>query len=180
MGAQFQYGGLLGGDGVLTAGEMSAAKTWIFNNPTFASFSFSVDVYGVAPQTLSKRAALLQTLQFRVDGKTGRIVSSGAEGETAVVALPETFALYQNYPNPFNPETTIRYALPEDAEVSLVIYNLLGERVRMLVSGRQNAGYGAVRWDGKDEQGADVAIGVYVCTLHAGEFVQIRKMALIR
>jgi sugar lactone lactonase YvrE len=90
--------------------------------------------------------------------------------------VPEAFGLEQSYPNPFNPSTTIRYALPEASNVSLVVYNLLGQQVRTLVSGAQGPGYHTVVWDGRDAAGRMAATGVYIYRLQAGGFVQVRKM----
>jgi flagellar hook assembly protein FlgD len=96
------------------------------------------------------------------------------------VAAPHQFALAQNYPNPFNPETEIRYQLPENCQVSLVIYNLLGQQIRMLVENQQPAGFHAVRWDGKDEHGHNLASGIYTYRLEAGSYVASKKLALVR
>jgi flagellar hook assembly protein FlgD len=96
------------------------------------------------------------------------------------VAAPHQFALSQNYPNPFNPETEIRYQLPENCQVSLVIYNLLGQQIRTLVENQQPAGFHAVRWDGKDDQGQAVASGVYLYLMKAKQFQQVQKMLLLR
>lgn len=93
---------------------------------------------------------------------------------------PESFSLFQNYPNPFNPETQINYALPQDCQVRITVYNLLGQRVRTLVDEPQSAGYRTVHWDGKDEQGVDVASGVYFYKIKAGDFVDSKKMLLLK
>lgn len=93
---------------------------------------------------------------------------------------PEEFALLHNYPNPFNPQNQISYALPQDCDVKLTIYNLLGQSVRILVDEHQMAGYKKIFWDGKDEQGRDVASGVYFYKIHAGDFVQTKKMLLLK
>lgn len=67
-----------------------------------------------------------------------------------------------NYPNPFNPETKIRFELPEPAQVSLIIYNLLGEEVRTLVNTDLEANFHTIRWDGKNDSGEEVPSGVYI------------------
>ena len=94
--------------------------------------------------------------------------------------LPKEFALNQNYPNPFNPTTTITYALKENAQVTLKIYNTLGQEVRTLINARQEAGYKQVVWDGLNTAGARVASGIYIYRIEAGNFVQARKMVLMK
>jgi hypothetical protein len=93
---------------------------------------------------------------------------------------PDAFELFQNYPNPFNPETEISYVLPTACFVELFIYNLLGQKVRMLVDESQSAGLKNVKWDGKDENGVNVASGIYFYKINAGEFTQSKKMVIIR
>ncbi len=97
-----------------------------------------------------------------------------------VVELPKTFALYQNYPNPFNPTTTFRYDLPKSSHVKLVIYNMLGQKVRIVINAVQEAGIRSVQWDGKSDAGVQVASGVFFYRLEAGDFVKVRKMLLMR
>jgi 5'-nucleotidase/UDP-sugar diphosphatase len=94
--------------------------------------------------------------------------------------IPQTFELHQNYPNPFNPETQISYSLPEGAKVKLTIYNVLGQRVLVLVDEYQSAGMQTVIWDGRNENGEKVSSGVYFYKLQAGEVVQTKKMSLMK
>ena len=75
---------------------------------------------------------------------------------------PGAFDLAQNYPNPFNAGTLIRYHLPSDAEISLIVYDLAGQHVRTLDSGFKSAGQHAANWDGRDDNGRHVASGVYM------------------
>jgi PKD repeat protein len=91
-------------------------------------------------------------------------------------SLPTDISLEQNYPNPFNPMTRIDYALPEGTEVHLTVHNILGQTVKTLVDGYQEAGYKNVIWYGDDETGAQVSSGVYFYRLDAGGRSQIRKM----
>ena len=95
-------------------------------------------------------------------------------------AVPEAFGLDACYPNPFNPSTTIRYALPEEAAVNLAVFNILGQQVRMLVSAAQGPGYHSVTWDGKDAYGRPVSSGIYFYRLMSNEFVQTRKMIMLK
>ena len=94
--------------------------------------------------------------------------------------IPITFALHQNYPNPFNPITSLRYDLPEQAQVTLTIYDLMGREVTQLVNTTQEAGYRSVQWNATDMHGKPVSAGVYLYQIRAGEFVQTKKMVLLK
>ncbi|RMD97291.1 MAG: T9SS C-terminal target domain-containing protein, partial [Calditrichaeota bacterium] len=93
--------------------------------------------------------------------------------------LPTQFQLLQNHPNPFNPETHLVYHLPRPARVSLIIVNVLGQRIRQLVVGKKPAGRYEVLWDGRDDRGRRVAAGIYMAQFRAGDFVQTRKMVVL-
>jgi ribulose bisphosphate carboxylase small subunit len=96
------------------------------------------------------------------------------------ISVPAEFSLGQNYPNPFNPTCVIAYSLPMDCQVKLVIYNILGQRVKVLVDEHQDAGYKSVTWDGKDNQDQGLATGIYFYRIEAGNFVQTKKMLLMK
>lgn len=93
---------------------------------------------------------------------------------------PTNFSLSQNYPNPFNPETTIEYQLPRAGQVKVVIYNVAGKLVRTLIDAQHAAGKFQTHWDGKDELGNQVASGVYLYQLQAGNFQAAQRMILMR
>ncbi|SVC99266.1 uncharacterized protein METZ01_LOCUS352120, partial [marine metagenome] len=95
-------------------------------------------------------------------------------------ALPETFTLYQNYPNPFNPITSLRYDLPERVQVTLTIYDMLGKQITQLVNSIQESGIKIVQWDATDNMGRPVSAGVYLYQIQAVEFVQTKKMVLLK
>jgi hypothetical protein len=94
--------------------------------------------------------------------------------------LPSNFSLSQNYPNPFNPETNISYTLPEAANVRLVIFNILGQKVKTLVNEKQAAGYQTVKWDGTDDIGNHVGSGIYFYKITAGNYSDSKKMTLLK
>ncbi len=96
------------------------------------------------------------------------------------VQKPKTYKLNQNYPNPFNPETKISYELPERAKVKLTVYNLLGQKVRTLVDGYASSGTHVVQWKGLDDNGSQVASGVYFYKLESKEFSSVKKMILMK
>ncbi len=93
---------------------------------------------------------------------------------------PTDFALAQNYPNPFNSETVIRFSLPEEAMVTLAVYNLAGQHLNTLVSAKRKAGVHAVHWDGRDAAGNDLASGAYIYQLEAGALSRSRKLLMLR
>jgi hypothetical protein len=99
-------------------------------------------------------------------------------GSWAAGAAP--YALYQNYPNPFNPATTIAYDISRDCHVTLEVFDVLGRRVRTLVSGPQSPGHKTVEWDGRDGAGQPVASGVYVYRIVAGDYTRQRKMLFLK
>ncbi len=109
-----------------------------------------------------------------------RIAGTLGVREIANGDLPKTFELSHNYPNPFNPSTKIQYAVPRQSMVSLVIYNILGQRVRTLVSGEHNAGRFEVTWDGRDDHGLSVGSGVYFYRLESGSLALVQKMLLLK
>lgn len=112
-------------------------------------------------------------------GKSGAIVVS-----TPHLPLPKQYSLKQNYPNPLNPSTMIVYEIPEKetkgVDVMISIYNLRGQRVRVFDEGSRMPGRHNVIWDGRDEKNIPLASGVYIYRIAAGDFVQARKMIIIR
>lgn len=112
----------------------------------------------------------------------------GILGIQEVNNLPSEFALDQNYPNPFNPETTIRFQIRSTQNVSLVIYDILGRKVRNIIDQKMTPDLYTVKWDGKNEEGKSVTSGVYFYRLKLGNFkssagkvfVKTRKMLLIK
>jgi hypothetical protein len=90
-------------------------------------------------------------------------------------ALPTEYSLEQNYPNPFNPSTTIKFSLPEAANVKLTIYNTLGEKISELIDNNLEAGRYSYRWDANS-----IASGIYIYKITAGKFVSVKKMILLK
>ncbi len=96
------------------------------------------------------------------------------------VTLPETFILYQNHPNPFNPSTTISYTVGKRERVMIRIFSETGREIRTLVNRVEAPGEKRVEWMGRDANGNEVASGVYICRMSAGNYIGIKKMVLIR
>jgi len=98
--------------------------------------------------------------------------------------LPEKFQLYQNYPNPFNPATRINYVIAAQGiapvQVELTVFNILGQKVRTLVNGRQKASSHCFVWDGRNDNGLALGSGIYLYRLTVPGFSKTKKMLLIR
>ncbi len=119
------------------------------------------------------------TTEFRPAFLPGHIyVISTAVNEKG--PMPNGFSLRQNYPNPFNPSTRIDFALPSRLRVSLVIFDILGNRVRALADEVMEAGNHVVIWDGKNEDGKGVSSGIYFYRLSTKEFSDVKRMMLVR
>ncbi|MEL6821814.1 MAG: T9SS type A sorting domain-containing protein, partial [Calditrichota bacterium] len=103
-------------------------------------------------------------------------VGIGDEGLSEVTR----FELVGNYPNPFNPSTSIQYTLPQRSDVVITIYNTLGQQIRTLLRENRNAGFHEVKWNGLDDVGQQVVSGIYFYRLQAADFVQTRKMMLLK
>lgn len=114
------------------------------------------------------------------EGIDGIFTVTSAADVDPTSPLPRQYALYQNYPNPFNPLTQIRYDLPEQTHVSIVIYDLLGEEVRTFVSHEQQPGKYTIVWDGTNAAGFPTASGVYIYRLQTRDFVATRKIIYLK
>ena len=111
------------------------------------------------------------------DSDTMHIVVTG---QTAVndfnnAGIPDQFILNQNFPNPFNPETTISFGLPEAAEVTITIYDMMGKRIEELWKGRKEQGFHSLTWNA-----LDCPSGVYFIRMQADKFTQMKKCVLMK
>jgi tetratricopeptide (TPR) repeat protein len=98
-----------------------------------------------------------------------------------IVDVPEIIEFgVNNYPNPFNPETVISFALPADSQVSLIIYNIKGQKVRSLINENYKRGHHKVVWNGRDENGSSVASGIYFYRIQTSENSAVKKMLLLK
>jgi len=106
--------------------------------------------------------------------------STDVEDITPDGLLPDSYALAQNYPNPFNPSTQIELSLPTASHVQLEVFNVLGRTVRRLIDQKLPAGVHRIEFDGRSDRGNRVASGVYFYRIKAEDFVQSRKMILLK
>lgn len=101
-------------------------------------------------------------------------------GEEPAENVPTTYELYQNYPNPFNPYTSITFYLPQSGHVTLSVYNIMGQKVAVLLDGYMDKGYGETIWEGLDQSGRPVASGMYFYRLESNELTFTKRMMLLR
>ena len=94
--------------------------------------------------------------------------------------VPKQYLLHQNYPNPFNPITTLKYALPEAAFVKITVFDMSGNTVKTLVNERKSSGFKSIQWNATNNQGQPVSGGVYFFTIQSGNFVETKKMILLK
>jgi len=118
---------------------------------------------------------------YSVSSDTGEFVLSRSLLDVLEdLSIPTAFTLHQNYPNPFNPTTTLRYDLPENVSVEIMIFDIMGREIKMLVNNQQNAGYKSVVWDATNELGQPVSAGMYLYRISTGEFHSVKKMVLLK
>jgi chitinase len=137
-----------------------------------------VMIWEITQDVVGQTQPLMEAVGMAMYGTSG-VVASLDEG------IPHGIVLYPNYPNPFNPTTTITYALGAQVQgmsslVHLAVYDILGRTVRALVAEEGKPGRYSVTWDGTDDRGVQVASGVYICRLMAGEFTASRRLMLLR
>jgi photosystem II stability/assembly factor-like uncharacterized protein len=158
------FNGLAIGDGGMAARTTDGGMSWVeLPRPTGSN------LFGLRFQGPGRAIAV---------GGYGTILRYTSEIPVAVASepgVPAGFRLCQNYPNPFNPSTTIKFELPKSSEVRLSVYDMLGREVSVLVHERREAGVHEVRFDG-----TNLASGVYVYRLQAGDFVQSKRMLVLK
>jgi hypothetical protein len=111
---------------------------------------------------------------------TDREVDGPGHQEEDQLSIPGDYVLDKNYPNPFNSSTRIRFGLPEESEVKIVVYDIVGRKVDLIVNEVMPAGYHDVIWDGKNSAGKQVASGIYIFRMTAPNRTFDRKAILLK
>lgn len=142
------------------------------------------DIMLVLASTRGPNATYRELVEFQVFGKALTSLSKPISEASRGLEIPVHFDLAQNYPNPFNPTTSIRFQLPETANIILNIYNVQGQLIRTLVEGEMSAGHHSQAWDGRNMNGEPVAGGVYIYQLQARGSAEVfsftKKMILMK
>lgn len=155
--------------------EQSTSTTFLLGIPIFSSSTVDYFFISKTGESLS--------ISTESDNPPSSGIVSGTIGwsENNVTsvekldAIPNQFVLQQNYPNPFNPTTTLKYSIPKQSHVNLKVYNLLGKEVASLVNNLQSAGVYKYSFDA-----SNLSSGIYFVSLQAGDFLQVRKMTLLK
>jgi hypothetical protein len=126
------------------------------------------------PEEVSVAKLILVDINKR---KLGNIAIEVIYGETP---LPLDYILFQNYPNPFNPSTSVKFQVPKTSDVTITIYDMLGQEVRTLFAGEVMRGTYTVEWDGLNDAGQQMSSGSYIYRMIAGEFMQAKKMVYVK
>lgn len=157
-------------NGVLVSED--GGNTWIELNDGLGNLSINVlaisdsepkVIYAGTDSGVWSRSAVLSIKSFDV-----------------VKGIPSQFELEQNYPNPFNPSTTIKYGLEKDSQIKVEIYDISGKLISTLLNNNQTQGWHSVIWNGNDDFGNPVSAGIYLYKIQAGDFVQTKKMLLLK
>jgi len=171
-----------GGGGYIVGGGVSKFDgfNWVTYNTKNSGLA-SVQVYAVAID--SKGNKWFETYE---DGVSFLGTTTDVEEEPDE-HLPKEFTLSQNYPNPFNPSTTIpfrvygsRFIVHSPIHTTLIVYNILGQKVRTLVDEEKLPGNYRVIWDGKDNSGKEIGSGIYFYRLKTKDYTTAKKMVLLR
>jgi len=135
---------------------------------------------GFGFESIVNTAGLRDTLLTRIFKWFDTVTGIDQPGGNDADYLAYSFELGLNYPNPFNAGTQISYAVGTPSRVELSVYNILGQKVRVLVDQVQNQGRYKINWDGRDQSGRDVPSGVYIYQIQTEDWVQSRKMLLVK
>jgi hypothetical protein len=186
-----------GEDGSMADAKILRGTTYYKPNPDTLDFTSNsaqhfLLVCGITDSIADTNAYVSRFYTVKVNGATYQIgfdnvveVAIPPIGPVTAVnespsGIPALFAMMQNYPNPFNPSTTIEYQLPSRGNVQINIYNSLGQVVRSLVNEQREAGSHFVVWDGRDNEGNAVSTGAYFYQVQVGEFVQAKRMLMLK
>jgi hypothetical protein len=163
----------------------SLPQGWLMAN-NYSKGVLRIAMAGVSPLPDGTIATISLNLKnngakFGISGSAKLNANLNSEiNNFTITAVPTQFGLSQNYPNPFNPSTVINYQLAQNTHVGLMVYDILGQKVKTLINGMQQAGYYNITWDGTNDSGRKVASGVYIYRLESGSYIKTLKMNLLK
>ena len=178
------------GDGVWTATHLFPAAETNVVLYKYAIFADGVDTLNAGFESLDNEAGTGMNHILVIDDASPLFAiptdffgsqwgPTGVEPEGRDI-VPVAYRLHQNFPNPFNPITQITYDLPNAADVTITIYNLMGQEIAKLINSKQDAGTHQIMWNGLDQFGRQVTSGVYFYRLQTADYVATRKMMFLK
>ncbi len=162
-----------GKNSILKGTKSKSLENTLTDSTVFAEFNY----WGVASPPSTYFQGLVDFTPF-LSASPKLIVSR--EDESQFSNIPANFSVSQNYPNPFNPTTTINFSLPIAEKVALTIYNILGQKIKILLDGEKPAGTHNVIWDGTDSRGAPVSSGIYFYKIQTASFREVKRMVFVK
>jgi hypothetical protein len=117
---------------------------------------------------------------YREGGVILSVTGDHTFDENSAVETPTTFSFSQNFPNPFNPQTTVEFTVSKEETVHLTIFNIMGQKVRTIISHRLSPGTHSICWNGRDNSGQEVSSGTYIAALMVGSTIATKRMLLVR
>jgi hypothetical protein len=171
--------------GIFNVWPPAQKLTWVvhtLNNPAWIGTAVNALVRGQNTASGGPSASdSLGSVNYAVADQYAHLYFSPTSSPViGPVALPTTFSVAQNYPNPFNTSTEISFSLPISGDISLEIYDIMGNRVKTLVEEYRAAGSYKVIWDGNNDSGEKAASGLYLYKLKAGDQVITKKMIMLK
>lgn len=152
----------------------------ISGNPKLALLNFTISEEFEDPSTTIKIAKLRWNENKIISDAASSIIYRKTTGIKDENNVPKEYTLKQNYPNPFNPNTIIRYGLPKESNVSIRIFDLSGQQVKKLIVSHQQAGWHKIVWDATNDFGNPVSTGIYLYRIKANNFIDVKKMLLLK
>jgi hypothetical protein len=158
--------------------------TIVVINTAGGSVDRAEDVLVSIPYTFKgdrRDKSVVELTDFKAAGMAGESLPvTIREKRIDISVVPSVFALHQNYPNPFNPVTEIQFDVPQESQVQLTIYNIMGQEVTTLNNSTLQAGFHSIRWDGTNGLGEQVSTGVYFYRLSSPAFTSTKKMIMVK
>jgi len=168
------------GYGIQTNGEWWNVATFNMRTAAQGDGVFHNDAFIIGNQVDNGNLVLVDYITGEINNNNVELAFARLKVETTVgidekIGQPTSFSLSQNYPNPFNATTTISYNLPEESDVTIDLYDIMGRKIETLVSGAQSAGTHSVVWDA-----SNVSSGVYLYRIIAGNYTETRRCNLLK
>jgi len=157
--------------------NITISTTELFEATNSITVGSNVTITSSGNVTLDAPAVTLKDMVFVIEGGELLVLSqtTAVDVKSEEMVIPNEFVMNQNYPNPFNPTTRITYQIPELSFVTLKVFDVLGNEIKTLVNEEKPVGYYEIKFDA-----SSLASGIYIYQLHAGSFIETKKMILLR